>query len=177
MNTNSTIKADRLLGLYSHCFKAGNGCIEEDSQLLTPNGYLLAKNVKVGDVLLTVDPSEINIADLASGAGIEIRDKVLLSETTVVKHEVSQKNLVKFNGSDTLLSESQPVFVKDGDLIKSKEAGQIQAGDTIVTLRVESCEILFESVQTVESLPAKDVYDIRCEPSQWFVAGNYLVIA
>jgi hypothetical protein len=150
-------------------------CIEEDSQLLTPNGYILAKDVKVGDILLTIDPSELNNGDMTSD--ITLKDKVTLSETTVVKHEVSQKDLIKFNDSETLFSEGQPIFVKDGDLIKYKETGQVQVGDILVTLRVESCEILFETVETIEKLPAKDVYDIRCEPSQWFIAGNYIVIS
>jgi len=150
-------------------------CIEEDSQLLTPNGYILAKDVKVGDILLTIDPSELNNGDMASD--ITLKDKVTLSETTVVKHEVSQKDLIKFNDSETLFSEGQPIFVKDGDLIKYKETGQVQVGDILVTLRIESCEILFETVETIEKLPAKDVYDIRCEPSQWFIAGNYIVIS
>ena len=177
IENNDSVELHETLGMYSHCFKAGKACIEEDSQVLTPNGYLLAKNVKIGDVLLTVDPSEINIADLASGAGIQIREKVLLNHTSVVKHSLSQKELVKFNGSETLLSEDQPIFVKEGDLIKQKNAGQVQVGETIVTLRIESCEIVFEAVESKEILPAKNVYDIRCEPSQWFVAGNYLVIA
>ena len=150
-------------------------CIEEDSQLLTSNGYILAKDVKVGDVLLTIDPSELNNGDMTSD--IVLRDKVTLSETTVVKHELSQKDLIKFNGSETLFSEGQPIFVKEGDLIKYKETGQVQVGDILVTLRVESCEIIFETVDTIEKLPAKDVYDIRCEPSQWFIAGNYIVIS
>jgi hypothetical protein len=150
-------------------------CIEEDSQLLTSNGYILAKDVKVGDVLLTIDPSELNNGDMTSD--IVLRDKVTLSETTVVKHELSQKDLIKFNGSDTLFSEGQPIFVKEGELIKYKETGQVQVGDILVTLRVESCEIIFETVDTIEKLPAKDVYDIRCEPSQWFIAGNYIVIS
>jgi hypothetical protein len=150
-------------------------CIEEDSQLLTSNGYILAKDVKVGDVLLTIDPSELNNGDMTSD--IVIKDKVTLSETTVVKHELSQKDLIKFNGSETLFSEGQPIFVKEGELIKYKETGQVQVGDILVTLRVESCEIIFETVETIEKLPAKDVYDIRCEPSQWFIAGNYIVIS
>jgi hypothetical protein len=150
-------------------------CIEEDSQLLTSNGYILAKDVKVGDVLLTIDPSELNNGDMTSD--IVLKDKVTLSETTVVKHELSQKDLIKFNGSETLFSEGQPIFVKEGDLIKYKETGQVQVGDILVTLRVESCEIIFETVDTIEKLPAKDVYDIRCEPSQWFIAGNYIVIS
>jgi hypothetical protein len=150
-------------------------CIEEDSQLLTSNGYILAKDVKVGDVLLTIDPSELNNGDMTSD--IVLRNKVMLSETTVVKHELSQKDLIKFNGSETLFSEGQPIFVKEGDLIKYKETGQVQVGDILVTLRVESCEIIFETVDTIEKLPAKDVYDIRCEPSQWFIAGNYIVIS
>jgi hypothetical protein len=150
-------------------------CIEEDSEVLTSNGYILAKDVKVGDVLLTIDPSELNNGDMTSD--IVLRDKVTLSETTVVKHELSQKDLIKFNGSETLFSEGQPIFVKEGDLIKYKETGQVQVGDILVTLRVESCEIIFETVDTIEKLPAKDVYDIRCEPSQWFIAGNYIVIS
>ena len=150
-------------------------CIEEDSQLLTSNGYILAKDVKVGDVLLTINPSELNNGDMTSD--IVLKDKVTLSETTVVKHELSQKDLIRFNGSETLFSEGQPIFVKEGDLIKYKETGQVQVGDILVTLRVESCEIIFETVDTIEKLPAKDVYDIRCEPSQWFIAGNYIVIS
>jgi hypothetical protein len=174
---NDSVELHEKLGMYSHCFKAGKACIEEDSQVLTPNGYLLAKNVNIGDVLLTVDPSEINIADLASGAGIQIREKVVLAETTVVKHEIAQKSIVRFNESDTLFSENQLIFVKDGDVVKHKEAGQVQVGDILVTLRIESCEITFETVETIEELPAKNVYDIRCEPSQWFIAGNNIVIS
>ena len=164
-------------GPYFPYFKGGKGCIEEDSEVLTSSGYALAKDLRVGDTLLTIDPTEINVSDLASGSGINIREKVVLAETTIVKHEVSQKNIVRFNESETLFSENQPIFVKDGDLIKHKETGQVQVGDILVTLRIESCEIMFETVETIEKLPAKDVYDIRCEPSQWFIAGNYIVIS
>ncbi len=164
-------------GPYFPYFKGGKGCIEEDSQVLTSSGYALAKDLRVGDTLLTIDPTEINVSDLALGSGINIREKVVLAETTIVKHEVSQKNLVRFNESETLFSENQPIFVKDGDLIKHKETGHVQVGDILVTLRIESCEIIFETVETIEKLPAKDVYDIRCEPSQWFIAGNYIVIS
>lgn len=174
---NDSTELHKTLRMHSHCFKAGKACIEEDSKVLTTSGYRLAKDVKTGDTLLTIDPSEINITDLFSGSGINIREKVVLAETTIVKHEVTQKSIVRFNESDTLFSETQPVFVKDGDLIKHKEAGQVQSGDILVTLRIESCEIIFETVETIEKLPAKDVYDIRCEPSQWFIAGNYIVIS
>ena len=153
----------------------GTKCIEGDAQILTANGYILAKDIKVGDKLLTIDPSDLNNGDMHSD--ITIREKVLLSETTVVKHEVSQKELIKFNDSETLFSDGQPIFVQDGNLIKYKDTGAVQVGDKLVTIIPESCEIVFEIVETITKLPAQDVYDIRCESSQWFIAGNYLVIS
>ena len=97
------------------------GCIHEDTLVKTPSGDIPAKDVKVGDKVLTVDIPEIpledylsadwnwttiNIATLTTGTPVEA------SVVNMVESE--KQEVIWFNGeSDKKYSLTQPIFIKN----------------------------------------------------------------
>ena len=131
--------------------------------------------MSVGDKLLTIDPKDFNNGEITSD--LSLAEKVVLSETEIVKIELSQKPMLSFNESLTKFSDAQPIFVKDGESIKYKTTGEIAVGDILAEINPETCQITYVTVETITEHEAGDVYDIRCLPNQWFIVGDYIVIA
>ena len=156
-------------------FKAGKtGCIGKDTLILKNNNeYIKAKNIKVGDTILTVNPKnfsneQINISSLAS--------KIDLVEINVISVKLSIKDVYGINKEDAYFSGSQPIFIKDENNIKYINMIDLKIGDIVISIGKENVitETVVESINKIENY---EVYDIRTEPYQWFIAGNHLVIS
>jgi hypothetical protein len=142
---------------------------------LTTNGYKSAKDLQIGDVILTVNPD--NLVGAEDSASTKISENVSFVEVEVTTNSVSQKELLSFNGSSNKFSYYQPIFVKSESVIVYKNTEDVVVGDLLVNIDVESGNVSYEEVKTIETFPESDVYEIRTQPHTWFIVGNYLVIS
>ena len=131
---------------------------------------------------MTVDPrnlstSEAMIEDAENMTSTQISDKVDFVEVEVTTNSVSEKELMSFNGSSDKFSKYQPIFVKNGSEIVYKNTEDVNVGDLLVNIDVESGNVSYEEVKTIEIFPESDVYEIRTSPNTWFIVGKYLVIS
>ena len=153
----------------------GKGCIAENAQVLTSNGYVSAKDIKIGDKLVTVNP--LDLTNYVTFVDATIKDNVTFVETEVLSNTIRENSLVKLNGSETMFAPTHPVFVKDNDNIVVKYSGDVIVGDYVVNVDPENGQITYTVVETIELLDSVNVYDIRTTPFKWYIVGNYLTIA
>jgi hypothetical protein len=156
-------------------FKTLSKCISAESDILTTNGYIKAKDIKIDDMLITIDVEKLKNIDTSSK--IYIGNKVDFTEIKVVDLALNKKPVIKFNNSEQLFSPAQPIFIKNEENIQYKDAGEVVVGDSLLNINILSGEIIFDEVKNIQILPETDVYDIRTSPHQWFIVGNNLVIS
>ena len=158
------------------------GCIAADTMIMTSNGLVAAKDLSVGDMILSF---EINEKDQDSESGnlfLWSSDSLSLKSGNAVETEViriiekTDSAIIYFNDDvDSKYSITQPVFIRSGSEYKIRTTGSLEVGDFIVNIdsdgNVSEKEILDITIE--EDLGT--VYQIDCEPYQWFIAGGYLV--
>jgi hypothetical protein len=157
--------------------------------VLTNEGMKPAKNIKVGDTLLTVDA--LGLSNQPNKTPLEINVKDLnitnLRSTQVTNIIISDKaDRVYFNeNKETQFTETHPIFVKRNNEYRVVEAGSVVEGDILVNInisllkeKVDMSEVIFETlVNKVEKKTlgiAKSVYTFSCDPYNWYFAGNIL---
>jgi len=95
--------------------------------------------------------------------------------TKITALQKKTKTVFYFNNDKKdLFSNEQPMFVKDGDSYVMKYAQNVKSGDIIVKVRYgKKHEVLVESINKYTE--QGEVYQVSCEPYDWFIAGGYLV--
>ena len=131
---------------------------------------------------MTVDPRNLStyeemVSESGNMSSTQISPNVSFVEVEVTENSVSQKELISFNGSNDKFSHYQPIFVKNGLEIEYKNTEDVKVGDLLVNINPESGNVSYEEVKSIETFPEADVYEIRTEPSTWFIVGSYLVIS
>jgi hypothetical protein len=163
-------------------------CVDEDTLILTSNGLTSAKDIKMGDSLLTVD-----VQALESGQGtfdlnttdLNINSKFVMTEITNII--VAQKaDRVYFNNDHAnKFTETHPIFIKRNSVYRVVEASSVTEGDVIIIIdpnKLHEFAITQDAVSeiTVTSVTKetldnpKDVYTFSCDPYNWYFAGNIL---
>ena len=154
-------------------------CLAANTNILTPEGWSAAKNLKVGDKVISISKENIDLLGLIENKkAATISGQVDLIETEIVSIETKTSVLVEFNGLGKNYSITQPVLVETTDNnLTYIEAGDIQVGSTL--LGVSEAGII--SKTTVISIEKDDfeseVYDIRTSPVPWFITDSFIVIA
>ena len=164
-------------------------CVDGDTLILTSEGLKPARNIKIGEKLLTVDakaiseesnftPLQINVQDL------EISNLVQTEVTNVIASDKVDR--VYFNDDKTAqFTETHPIFVKRNNEYRVVEAGTVQAGDALIQINLGALgetivmsevisEIEVTEVNKVTLDVAKDVYTFSCDSYNWYFAGNIL---
>ena len=157
--------------------------------ILTSEGLTKARDIKIGDQLLTVDAQALTAESNAKPLDINVKD---LNITNLVHTEVTniiasdKVERVYFNDNDeTQFTETHPIFVKRNDEYRVVEAGSVQEGDILINIKPEALaqeldmkavisETLVEKVNKNTLEVAKDVYTFSCDPYNWYFAGNIL---
>ncbi len=164
-------------------------CLDENTLVLTNEGMKPAKDIKVGDTLLTVDA--LGLSNQPNATPLEINVKNLnitnLRSTQVTNVIVSDKtDRVYFNeNTEIQFTETHPIFVKRNNEYRVVEAGSVQEGDIIIIInisllkeQINISEVITETViNKVEKKTldvAKNVYTFSCDPYNWYFAGNIL---
>jgi hypothetical protein len=157
-------------------------CIDGETEIMTPTGLVKAKNISVGDTVLSLDFNEISTEDEynyriwnSESLTKKIEDFV---ETTITNVIASVKdNVVYFNDKqESLYSLQQTMFVKDSDgIYRIKLSGAIGVGDTLIHVSGDG-SVIEEPVIKVDFIEEDHtVYTFSAEPYDWFIAGGFLV--
>ena len=146
--------------------------------IATPNGPVMAQDIYVGDIVLTVSPDNLVLNENELYEFNTTDGKVDLVETVVTESSKSEEKSVFFNDDMTAVySIHQPIFIKMEDGITSIPTSDVVVGDKLVT--IDSNGLVTET--EIESISDSDesitVYTIRTGPHRWFIAGGNLVIS
>jgi intein/homing endonuclease len=157
-------------------------CIEENTLIDTPRGKVAAKDLSVGDTVLSVAIAELEQEPFSNPVEFIVGDTLTVTssglvETTITNIVESVKTgITYFNGNDLAkYSSEQPIFVKSGDEFKVLMVGNIRVGDSLVTILEDGTyaeEVIREIA--VSDAPAT-VYQFSCDEYHWFIAGGRLV--
>lgn len=160
----------------------GSGCIDGDTLIRTANGFVAAKDLNIGDKILSVDINEIPTLENAgdfnyvgfSSPSLTLEGTV---EVDVVDIVASVKNqVICFNGEqEKKYSTTQPIFVKRNNYYEIIPTATVAVGDKLLKINADGSmiEIDVNSVDVIDS--EHTVYQLSCEPQDWFIAGDYLV--
>jgi hypothetical protein len=159
-------------------------CVHEDTLVDTPNGKIAVKNLNIGDEVLSVSIEEIPDIGLSGESQFDyigfISPTLTVTKntvTTIVDIVPLQKNaLVYFNNEQSaLFSTSQPFFIKRNNMYEIIPSGAIETGDYIISINSDYTINEVEVISIQYLAEESTVYQLNCEPQDWFIAGNYLV--
>lgn len=159
-------------------------CVHEDTLIDTPNGKVKAKDLQVGDEIISVSFNEIPDASIDGESDFDyvgfISSTLTPKEKTftkIVDIAPSVKNtLLYFNGDNSsLFSTTQPFFIKRNNYYEIVPSGAVEVGDFLISVDNDGLLTEIEVVSIEYLTEDATVYQFGCEPQDWFIAGNYLV--
>lgn len=157
-------------------------CIHEDTLIRTSSGMKAAKDVQIGDTVISVGLSEIPTGGSEGdfdyvGFTSESLTSTGTLEVNVVDVVPQTKNASMWFNGDTSkkYSLSQPFFIKRGASYEVVPSSTIEEGDKLIKIN-EDGSISEVNVSSIEyDMSECTVYQFNCEPQDWFIAGDYLV--
>jgi hypothetical protein len=156
-------------------------CIEESTLVDTPSGSVAAKDLKVGDTLVSVALEELS-TEPRSEENFIIGPTLTLGggepvETTIVDIiESTKAEIVYFNEDTTAkYSNEQSMFALVDGQFQTINAGLLKPGDYLVKVLPDGTYVTEEISSITEIYEPTTVYQYICEPYNWFIAGGYLV--
>jgi hypothetical protein len=158
-------------------FKGGKGpgCIYSDTRLLTVNnGYMAAKNISVGDKLISVMPV-VSTEGTVLNTSIDVDLKLV--SVDVISVEKSVKDVIGFNSSNAFYSAAQPIIVDRDGIFTYVRVGDILVGDTIINIDPNTMEVASTLVNSIKVADSVEVYDIRTAPYQWYIVEDNIAIS
>lgn len=163
------------------------GCLDPETKILTPTGEVAAKDIKIGDVVLSWKINEL--PDTAENEGYNPytwESETFSIDGTFVETTVT--DIIPENKADRIwfnenvenkLTFNQPTFVKTaaGGIYKILRANNIVIGDTLINVDSNGNiqETLVESIDVDYEDNITEVYNYSCEPYDWYFAGGTLV--
>ncbi len=170
-------------GFTPYGFSQGGGaCIEADTLIRTSSGFVAAKDLNIGDKITSLNINEIPTLESAGdfnyvGFSSNTLTSEGLVEVDVVDIVASVKNqVICFNNEeDKKYSTTQPIFVKRNGFYEIIPTSTVEVGDILIKINVDGSmtETNVNSVDVIDS--EHTVYQLSCEPQDWFIAGDYLV--
>jgi hypothetical protein len=164
-------------------------CVDGDTLILTNEGPKAARDIKVGDKLLTVDatslvnefnktPLQINVEDL------KITNLVYTDVTNVISSNKPDRVYFNYN-IETQFTETHPIFVKRNNEYRVVEAGSVVEGDILININLDELtevidinKIISENevikINKITLGVSNSVYTFSCNPYNWYFAGNIL---
>ena len=153
-------------------------CLSPDGLVFTKNGLVKAKDIFVGDDLISISRSNINLNSVSQNkTSQELPSVIEFSNVKVVSVTQKTSTLIGFNKIGKNYSINQPIFIKSSGGIEYRNAGDINIGDVIINVDLNGSV----SNMVVESIEVDDfestVYDIRTAPEPWFIVNSTIAIA
>ena len=164
-------------------------CVDGDTLILTSEGTKPARDIKVGDTLLTVNAEALTAESNATPLQINVKDLKItgLVHTQITNVIVSDKSdRVYFNGnSEVQFTETHPIFVKRNNEYRVIEAGSVVEGDILININIDKLSEPLDIKKAISEVAvskvnkkildvAKDVYTFSCNPYNWYFAGTIL---
>lgn len=146
----SQVKVNRILFQW--------GCLAGDTRMLTPTGYIAARDVKVGDSLLSADGHPVLVRNFTIGV-----EEMLLRIST-------HSNTVELTDSHTL------GMVGEEGSVHSVAAGDVRPGDKIFQWDNERALMTPAEIVSIERVPYYDrVYNFQFDESTYLVGDGLMV--
>jgi hypothetical protein len=154
-------------------------CIAADTLVMTVDGPVAAKELKLGQKLISFEIEEMGTDEEDEMFAWNSETLNLGSqqkETEIVTLFEKVNNIICFNGDQgARYSTTQPVFVRVGNLYKVQTTGSLEIGAILIKPNLDGT---YEEIEISDIAIEEEVdvtYQINCEPYDWFVAGSYLV--
>jgi hypothetical protein len=150
--------------------------------ILTTTGLVAARDIKLGDKLVTVDIQILEKEGKTDKFSFKANDLRISTET--VETEVtniipgSTTDRVFFNNDEsTKFTGTHPIFIKRDSEYQVIEASNIVEGDVMIVFNSDkiTSEIQINKVTHQTLTEASGVYTFSCDPYNWYFAGNILV--
>lgn len=154
-------------------------CIDEDTPVLTKNGYVLAKDIKIGDILLTKTFEGIPITNhnnLKDWSFDIIEDfKTVESEVKSIKiTDVSETIIINNDNFKRFSTQEDMLVIRDNKLI-FVVSSELKSGDKIIK-DIDESTTPYCNVETIEIIKEeRKVYDFTREPFGLVVADSLFV--
>ena len=156
-------------------------CIDEETPVLTKNGYMLAKDILVGDILITKTFKDIPITNhdgLREWSSENNKEYTTLESTvnSIKESEVSATVVINGDKYKRFSTQEDILVVRDGKLM-FVISSELKNKDLIVKNADENIEdgLLYE-VRSIEIIQeVRKVYDFMREPFGLIVADSLLV--
>ena len=156
-------------------------CIDEETPVLTKNGYMLAKDILVGDILITKtfeDMPILNHDELQKWFSNKDKTyKTLESKVIKIKESEVESTVIINEDKYKRFSTQEDVLVLRGDRLIFVISSELKSGDLIVKNPEESLNDgpLYQ-VRSIEIVKEnRKVYDFVKEPFGLIVADSLLV--
>ena len=156
-------------------------CIDEETPVLTKNGYMLAKDILVGDILITKIFKDIPITNhdgLREWSSENNKEYTTLESTvnSIKESEVSATVVINGDKYKRFSTQEDILVVRDGKLM-FVISSELKNKDLIVKNADENVEdgLFYEvrSIQIIEEV--RKVYQYKVEPFGLIVADSLLI--
>ena len=149
-------------------------CIDEDAPVLTKTGNKKAKNIKVGDTLITKTFDQLPVGHFAEvimwmGMGGLTNYRDIESTVTEIVPSVVEETVIINNNPDMRFSTMEDILTVKHNVYKFIPSREIKPGDTLVT---KDSLMVVENVETVNE--TRTVYMFSRDPLGLVIAGNLL---
>jgi intein/homing endonuclease len=157
-------------------------CIHEDTLIQTSNGPVAAKDLKVGDKVLSVAISEID-NDVHTPVEFDFGNSLTLGKEGLTETEIvgvaehlDKTEIVYFNeDSSVKYSNEHPMFIRSGEEYCVRIVKNVKVGDFLLRINEDGTYTEEEILSITNLTENSKVYEFSCSPYKWFIAGGYLV--
>ena len=149
-------------------------CIDEDAPVLTKTGNKKAKDIKLGDTLITKTFDQLPVGHFAEvimwmGMGGLTNYRDIESTVTEIVPSTVEQTVIINNNSDMRFSTMEDILTVKHNIYKFIPSREIKPGDTLVT---KDSLMVVEDVETVNE--TRTVYMFSRDPLGLVIAGNLL---
>ena len=147
----------------------------------TANGPVAAKDLKVGDIILSVALAELGTEQMtpiefAVGSSLTFASEGLVETKITAIVESVKSGIVYFNGNESAkYSSQQPMFIKADGEFHVRTTGNLVVGDILISVTADGTYEEQEITEITVLDGEATVYQFTCDPYHWFIAGGYLV--
>lgn len=171
----------RVFGFSPTTYGGTTYCIDEETPVLTKNGYVLAKDISLGETILVKYFEEMPIANHSTlGTWSSEKDKqykTLESKVTNIKESEVEETVIINQDKYKRFSTQEDILVLRDDKLKFIVASELKVNDKIVKDEDEGVKDgIYYNVNSIEIVKEKrKVYDFSREPFGLIVADSLFV--
>ena len=154
-------------------------CIEENTNVLTKDGYKKAKDIIVGDVLLTKTfdgiAGDVSLKDIAAWSIKELNNfGVLESEVTDIIIAPQNETIIINGDKGKRFSVLEEILVFSNGEYRLTNANRLTTADKLVAVNENELQLLeITSIETIEEIT--NVYEFNRKPFGLIVADSVIV--